>query len=109
MKVTVKNIDVSGVISKVSRLKTNAAFGKYAANQAGILMSKYVPEMNHMLVNYRAEPWNVIYDQPYAAYQYNGTHLKHPNKPTATSHWDRHVNAQQLAARLQAYIDARGL
>lgn len=110
MKVTV-NTNFDGIRKKIVALKSNQAFGNYAAQQAADLMEKYVPERDHNLINAVITPWTVKYITPYARYQYNGVSkggksLRY-TKPSAQSKWDTHINKGDLARRLSAWIKGR--
>lgn len=107
VEASVKSVDMSGAVAKIGRLKSNNGLGLYAAQQAGSLMDKYVPKLNSILANYKAEPWKVVYTVPYARRQFYGDFdHSQSNNPMAIKEWSRPLedNPADLAKRLQAYV-----
>lgn len=111
MPARVTKVDMSGVSSKLERLKTNPTLGKYASQQAADIMQPYVPFREGALIASAGSsaPWTVSYGTPYAAYQYygrskSGKPLRYV-KPTATKEWDKQPGvSEKLATRLNAYV-----
>lgn len=83
----------------------NGKVQEFATNTCAKRMDKYVPMDTGNLADYRIEGNVVIYDQPYARYQYygvreDGTH-KIVNRtliyhPLATSYWDRKMVSAEM-------------
>lgn len=83
-------------------------------------MDKYVPMVGGNLAKYHTEGNNIIYDQEYARYQYegkrrDGTHkIKKRNlkfHPLATSHWDKKMKTAEMSdivKEVQDFIDRGG-
>lgn len=57
----------------VNRILGNNKVGLFTAETCARYMVPYVPmESGTLSQNYTTEPWKVIYNQPYAHYQYTG-------------------------------------
>ena len=87
------SVDVSGVPSKLARIKGNEAFGLFMANEARRGMEPYVPARSGYLFRNgtNARAWAVDYDTPYAAHVYYGVGIKHYTSdphPLAGRLWD---------------------
>lgn len=107
-KYTVKKVDISGITAKISKIKKDDTLGKFAASEAARMMQPYVPERDSVLINATIKPWKIVYNVPYARYQYEGVSsggkALNYTKPTATSHWDRKLNKDTLARALTNYL-----
>lgn len=107
MKISVK-VDTSGIEAKIKRISQDRSLGLFAAEEAARMMQPYVPEREGFLKNAVTQPWKIVYNVPYARYQYEGiskggNQLKY-TKPTAVSHWDEKLNKDTLARALTAYL-----
>lgn len=95
-------------------LEPNGKVSKFATQTCAIHMDKYVPYDKGNLADYRIEGNNIIYQQPYAKYQYYGVSksgkklVYNPEKhPLATSYWDKEMwNAekQDVISEIQEFI-----
>ena len=87
-------------------IDTDGKIQKFATNICAKHMDKYVPMNTGNLADYRIEGNVVIYDQPYARYQYYGVRedgtrrilnrdlTKHP---LATSYWDLKMVSAEMS------------
>jgi hypothetical protein len=76
-------------------LEPNGRVQKFFTQTCAIHMDKYVPYDEGNLADYRIEDNKVIYQQPYAQYQYYGIsksgnplHYNPDMHPQASSYWD---------------------
>ena len=100
-------VDMSGVPTKMRRLKSNAAFGTFAASEMMRLMDKYVPFRSGALSSSAsASPFKVTYSAPYAGYVYEGRGMTFSKQghPLARSHWEEPIDndPSELARLLTA-------
>ena len=110
-KAKVISVDVSGVGSKVNRIKGDPRVGTGAATDAMRLMDKYVPFRSGALSGgATVEPWKVVYAAPYARYVYEGRNMKFSTQfhPLARSHWNEPLDndTTELAAKITQRIEA---
>lgn len=87
---------------------------KFATQTCAIHMDKYVPYDEGYLADYRIEDNKVIYQQPYAQYQYYGIsksgkplNYSTDKHPQATSYWDKKMWSAEKDAvikEIQDYI-----
>lgn len=95
-------------------INPNGRVQKFATQTCAIHMDKYVPYDEGYLADYRIEDNKVIYQQPYAQYQYygiskSGKKLEYnPDKhPLATSYWDKKMwsaEKNDVIKEIQDYI-----
>lgn len=110
MKIKVSKIDMSGVNKKVSSLKKNNTLGNFAVKEAIRFMEPWVPLQEGFLsgsAESNSKPWKVIYNTPYARYQYKGVYLDHKGSknPSAKSYWDKGIGlGEKVAMSLEQYI-----
>lgn len=101
--------NMKGAVLKVKVICSNRKVGQMAASTAEKLMQPYVPEREGALIGSAvATPFKVTYSTPYAHYQWlgiskNGKPLNY-TKLTATSHWEKQVNKQELANSITNYL-----
>lgn len=79
-------------------LEKNGRIENYAVKRVADYMDKYVPYDEGDLADYRIEDNKIIYQQPYAQYQYYGVskngkalHYHTDKHQLATSYWDKHM------------------
>ena len=93
----------TSVIKKQLGIDINGRVQKFFTQTCAIHMDKYVPMDKGNLRDYNIEGNKIIYDQPYAEYQYYGisktgknlvySPLKHP---LATSYWDKKMVTNEM-------------
>lgn len=96
------SVDMQPISTIKARLgiNPNGKIQKFFTATCAKYMDKYVPMRDGNLADYYIEGNNVVYDQPYAKYQYrgmreDGTHaINEANRdrskhPLATSYWDK--------------------
>ena len=107
MAVTLENWAVD---SKLDKLAKNQSLGMFGANQMLIGMDPYVPfEHGDLSGDAIAEPFGVIYTQPYAKAQYYGTGFNHTKAqhPLAMAKWDagfKAVKMGEFAKAIENYL-----
>lgn len=76
----------------------NGRISKYFTSECAKAMDKYVPMRDGNLRDYDIEGNLIIYDQPYAHYQYEGIsksgnplNYSKDKHPLATHHWDKQM------------------
>jgi hypothetical protein len=94
----------TSVIEKHLGINADGRVQKFFTQTCAIHMDKYVPMYKGNLRDYTIEGNQIIYDQPYAEYQYYGisktgkklvySPLKHP---LATSYWDRTMVTNEMS------------
>ena len=115
VKVTGVQVDMSGVQSKINQIKTDPALGMFAVSECARIGDQYVPYREGALVGSTgaSRPWVLVYDQPYARYQFYGIsrsggalQYSKDRHPKATSHWDREIQnrSAEIARALTAKI-----
>ena len=107
----------TSVIKARLGIEPNGRVEKFFTNECAKAMDKYVPFDKGNLADYRIEGNLVIYNQPYARYQYYGISKKgnklvyHTDKhPLATSYWDKHMwtaEGQDIVKRVQKYVGGK--
>ena len=98
MAVTLENWLVD---AKLDRLSKNQSLGMFAANQMMVGMDPYVPfEHGDLSGDAIAEPFGVVYTQPYAAYQDYGVGFDHTvaQHPLAMAKWDNGFKSAKMGA-----------
>ena len=95
-------------------IEPNGRVQKFFTNTCAKKMDKYVPFDEGNLADYHLESDAVVYEQPYARYQYyglskNGKPLNyHTDKhPLATSYWDKKMVSAEMddiVKEVQDYI-----
>lgn len=98
-------------------IEENGRVQKFLTNTCAIHMDKYVPYDKGNLADYRLKPDMVIYQQPYAKYQYEGIsksgnmlNYSRDKHPLATHHWDKKMvsaEMQEVINEVQNYIGGR--
>ena len=84
--------------------------GIFLASTCARYMDEYVPMDTGMLAqNFVVTPFQVEYTQPYAHYQFNGTHFNfsRDKHPLATAHWDEatsKAHGNQIAKEVTEYL-----
>lgn len=102
-------VNMHGAVAKVKAICSNRKVGQFAASEAERLMQPYVPERERALIGSAiATPFKVTYSMPYAHYQWNGVSKNgkelNYTKTTATSHWEKQLNKQDLANSITNYL-----
>ena len=107
----------TSVIKTRLGINPNGRVQKYFTKRCADYMDKYVPYREGTLRQYKIEGNYIIYEQPYARYQYygarqDGTHVvKHYTTPGTGPYWDRRmVSAEMpnLIEEVQNYIKRGG-
>lgn len=106
----------SKIIARLG-LEPNGRVQKFFTATCAKAMDKYVPFDKGNLADYRIEGSLIIYEQPYARYQYYGVSKSgkslnyHTDKhPLATSYWDKHMvsaELQDVEKEVQKYIGGK--
>lgn len=95
--------DFPGVPAKIDKISKNKQVGNFAANEAERLMQPYVPERDSILIGSTSiAPFKVIYNTPYAHYQYEGRNIRNRTKATSMSHWEKGLAGAGVAKLAQA-------
>lgn len=102
-------VNFEGVKKKLRRIASDKRVGRFVASTAERLMQPYVPERAHYLIrSSKVSPFAIVYTMPYAHYQWNGVSKSGKKlnwiKTTATSHWEKRVDKDQLARDVTAYL-----
>lgn len=100
-------VDMGGVPKKVRAIKENKRVGAFAAMELFRLADKYVPYRGGALSKSAIiSPWLVTYTMPYAHYQWDGEGFNYSKQghPSATSHWETHVDKAELAQSITDYL-----
>ena len=103
---SVKLKPTSKIITRLG-LNADGRVQKFFTSECAKAMDKYVPFDKGNLADYRLEKTSVVYQQPYAKYQYygvreDGTHrINEANRnrsmhPLASSYWDRKMVTADL-------------
>ena len=83
-------------------INPNGKVQKYFTKRCADYMDKYVPYREGTLRQYKIEGNYIIYEQPYARYQYygarqDGTHVvKHYTTPGTGPYWDRRMVSAEM-------------
>jgi len=100
----------TSVIKARLGLEPNGRIQKFFTSECAKAMDKYVPKDEGNLRLYKIEGNYIVYDQPYARYQYYGiredsTHkVQHYTTPGTGPYWDRRmvsVDLPNIVARIQ--------
>jgi len=100
----------TSVIKAHLGLEPNGRIQKYFTSECAKAMDKYVPKDEGNLRLYKIEGNYIVYDQPYAKYQYygirgDGTHkVQHYTTSGTGPYWDRRmvsVDLPNIVARIQ--------
>ena len=93
----------TNVIKAHLGLEPNGRVEKFFTSECAKAMDKYVPFDEGNLADYRIDGNLIIYEQPYARYQYyglskNGNPLNYQTDkhPLATSYWDKKMVTADL-------------
>lgn len=99
-------------------IETNGPVQKFFTSTCAKHMDKYVPFDEGNLADYRLENDAVVYEQPYARYQYYGLSKSgkplnyHTDKhPLATSYWDKKMvsaEMQDIVKEVQNFVNHGG-
>lgn len=98
-------------------LEPNGKVSKFVTNTCAKHMDKYVPMDTGNLADYRIDGNVIIYNQPYARYQYYGVRedgsrrIKNRNlrwHPLATSYWDIKMTTAEMPDIIQETQDYIG-
>ena len=105
---------LTSVIKVNLGIDPNGRVSKFATQTCAIHMDKYVPYDKGNLADYRIEDNKIIYQQPYAKYQYYGIsksgkslNYNTDKHPLATSYWDRqmwNVEKQDVINEIQQFV-----
>ena len=105
----------TSVIKANLGIDVNGRVQRFFTNTCAKHMDKYVPFDTGTLARYHIEEGNkVVYDTPYARYQYYGIsksgkplNYQTTKHPLATSYWDRHMwtaESQDVVREVQNYV-----
>lgn len=98
-------------------IEPNGKVQKYFTKRCADYMDKYVPKDEGILRQYKIEGTEIIYEQPYARYQYygvreDGTHqVQNYTTPGTGTYWDKRMvsaEMQDLVKEVQDYIKHGG-
>lgn len=111
MHITIDDkLDVSNVLKTID----NPQLWTFAANEWYRLISPYTPYDTGLLMqNVTIKPGEIIYEEPYAVYPYNGENMnfKKDHNPKASARWDERAKQEKqdekLAQAVQGYIDKK--
>ena len=105
----------TSVIIQNLGLDANGKIQKYFTKRCADYMDRYVPYDEGNLADYRIDDNQVIYQQPYAQYQYYGIsksgkllNYSTDKHPDASSYWDRKMvsaNMDDIVKEVQSLID----
>ena len=101
----------TSVIKARLGIEPNGRIQKFFTNECAKAMDKFVPFDNGDLANYNIEGNVIIYEQPYARYQYLGLsksgkplNYSTDKHPLATSYWDKKMwtaEGQDIVKKIQ--------
>lgn len=93
------NIDGFNADTIANRLYNNDRIGLSIANEAARLMTQYIPmETGTLAHSHEVKPFEVIYTQPYAHYQFLGKLMVSPSgSPWAKRNEKKHYNGMDLS------------
>lgn len=105
----------TSVIKAHLGIEPNGRVQKFFTQTVAKKMDKYVPMDEGHLRQYKIQGNLIIYDQPYANYQYEGIsksgkklNYSTDKHPLATAHWDKVMwtaEGQDVVRQVQNYID----
>ncbi|MCI9085764.1 MAG: hypothetical protein HFE51_05000 [Clostridia bacterium] len=104
----IDKIDISKVLKEIN----SPALWTFAANDWYRLISPYTPyDTGQLMQNVTIKPGEIIYEEPYAVYPYNGEHMnfKKDHNPKASARWDQRAiqekQDEKLTQAVQGYIN----
>lgn len=101
-------------VSKVLKTIDNPQLWTFAANEWYRLISPYTPyDTGQLMQNVTIKPGEIVYNEPYAVYPYNGEHMnfKRDHNPKASARWDQRAiqekQDEKLTQAVQGYINKK--